>query len=280
MANVKFITWIASMLIVICVVESAFIYNPHLNESKHDGRTTLDEYYQHRKYFINNEVKSTFGSEIVLNENETLANEIIMRSKEEELNVGYVDPHRFIPSRHIFEVLDVIKQSKLFQIIRKMPKGGILHLHESAMCSTDFIVSLTYWPDLWQKTSENSENIEYFRFARVSPTNNSNERDTMWRRVKDVRSKMGALKYDASLRKIFTLFDKNVNPRIQFKDTTEVWKRFLGIFDRVGSMIAYAPAREAYFKNALSEMLDDGVQYLEFRSSLSSVCVRFNQNSN
>lgn len=287
------IVWLASMFAVVYSVNSAAIYNNVCSDTqtkfstvefdkaklfeeadKKNGRSgALDRYHENRRNLINGEVKSSFGSDIILNENEMLANQIIMKAKEDELQIGLDQPYVFNPSRHIFEVLNVIEQSKLFQIIQKMPKGGVLHTHESAMCSSDYLVSLTYWPNLWQRTFNASNDVKEFRFAREQPKSNTN--DKPWRLVNDVRDEMGTTNYDESIRKMFTLFDKNVNPRMQFKDTNEVWKRFLEIFSRVGSLLAYIPVRKAYFKGTLKGMLDDGVQYLEFRSSLSKVFCYF-----
>lgn len=240
-----------------------------------DSRTNLNDYYRDREDFLNFEIESSFGSDIKLNENESLANEIIMKAKADELNAGFLQPHLFNPARHIFEVLDVIKQSKLFQFIQKMPKGGILHAHDTALCSADFVVSLTYWPHLWQRTTNNSNDndIVEFVFSRGQPSNqNANESDgTVWRLVKDVRIERGAPIYDQQIRSMFTLFDKNVNPRIQFTDINDVWNHFMRLFIKSQPIISFVPAWKAYYKNALKEMQEDGVQYLEFRGTLPQV---------
>lgn len=240
-----------------------------------NSRSTLQDYYRDRKDLLNYEVEASFGADIKLTENEELANKIIMQAKEDEFRTGFLRPFLFNPARHIFEVLDVIKQSKLFQIIQKMPKGGILHAHDMALCSANYVVSLTYWPNLWQRTSSKSNQIEEFVFSRDQPKNpdiNQNDNsDSTWCLVEDARNEMGASNYDEHIRTLFTLFDKNINPRIQFSDINEVWKRLMGIFGKVAPILTYAPAWKEYYKNALKEMLDDGVQYLEFRGILPQV---------
>ncbi|XP_055314975.1 adenosine deaminase 2-like [Sitodiplosis mosellana] len=238
-----------------------------------NSRATLHDYFRDRKDLLNYEVESSFGADIRLTDNEELANKIIMQAKEDEYRVGFLRPYLFNPARHIFEVLDVIKQSKLFQIIQKMPKGGILHAHDTALCSANYVVSLTYRPDLWQRTSSQNNEIEGFLFSREQPkmpnTNQSDsDDDSQWRLVKDVRDEMGAEKYDEHIRKLFTLFDKNVNPRIQFPDINQVWERFMGLFMKVESILTYAPVWKEYYKHALKEMQEDGVSYLEFRGTL------------
>lgn len=270
-------------LAVAHVVQPAAIFNPDANSKNvlydsvlvdQNEEVTRDllniaEYERERKDLLKSERGSGFGSEIILNEKEEVANKIIMAAKEDELNIGFEKPHLFNPSRHIFEVLDVVKESKLFQIIQKMPKGGILHAHETAMCSADYVVSLTYWQNLWQRTSGKSNEIKEFIFSREQPKNKSN--NDVWRLCNDVRTEMGAKIYDEHVRKLFTLFDKNIDPRIQFKDINDVWQRMGDIFRKVTPIVTYIPVRKAYYKQALKEMHDDGVQYLEFRSSLVQV---------
>lgn len=247
-----------------------------------NSRITLHDYFRDRKDLLNYEEISCFGADIKLTDNEELANKFIMQAKEDEFRVGFLRPYLFNPARHIFEVLDVIKQSKLFQIIQKMPKGGILHAHDMALCSANYVVFLTYCPNLWQRTSSKNNEIEEFLFSRERPkmpnTNQSNDggNDSQWRLVKDVRDEMGAANYDEHIRTLFTLFDKNINPRIQFSDINEVWKRFIGIFMKVAPIITYAPVWKEYYKHALKEMQEDGVQYLEFRGVLPKVFIALN----
>lgn len=231
----------------------------------------LADYYQDRQAILDYEMNAAFGSDVKLNDAEEMANKIIMAAKENEYKIGFPNPYIFNPSRHIFEALDEIKQSKLFQIIAKMPKGGILHAHDSALCSANYVVSLTYWPDLWQRTSNGSNKIKEFRFSREQPR--AIIGSGIWRLVKDVREEVGASNYDQQIRTLFTLFDKNVHPKIQFKDVNDVWDHFMGIFILVGPVLQYAPVWKAYYKHALKEIQDDGVQYLEFRSVLPEVFI-------
>ncbi|XP_031624714.1 adenosine deaminase AGSA-like [Contarinia nasturtii] len=225
----------------------------------------LTQYYRQRNDLLISEMNSSFGNDINLTEIEKVANKIIMKAKEDELKVGLINPHLFNPSRHIFEVLDIVKNSKLFQIIKKMPKGGLLYVHEKTMCSADYLVSLTYWPNLWQLSTNNSE-IETFQFARQKPQKLQSKNDE-WRLVADVRAEMGASNYDQYVRKVFTLFDKNIDPRIQFRDVNEVWNRFANIFIKITPLLSYAPIFKEYLKHAFKEFQNDGIQYAEIRSS-------------
>lgn len=160
-------------------------------DSNHNS-DQFEEYVRVRQDLITSGIDSSFGNDISLNEKELCADEIIMAAKEKELDIGLDDPHRFNPARHIFDALGDIKQSKLFKIIEKMPKGGILHTHDMSMCSADYAVSLTYLPFLWQRTSNKDRKIQEFRFSRNQPTMNiSDTNSSEWHLVSTVREKNG-----------------------------------------------------------------------------------------
>lgn len=211
----------------------------------------------------------SFGGKIKLTKKEKIANEIIMDLKERDLNIK-----PFIPSRHIFQSLKVIAESKLFKIIQKMPKGAILHTHETAMCSANFVVTITHWKHLWQRVTKATNLIIAFKFSKVKPELETKHKDICeWQLVAKVRASMNRTgqNYDEHVRTFFTLYDKNVNPRMQFENPDILWAKFHHTFDVVGSILKYEPARRAYFAKTLKEMLEDGVQYLEFRGGMAKV---------
>lgn len=146
--------------------------------------------------------------------------------------------------------------------------GGILHAHDLAICSADYVVNLTYTENLWQRTTADSKKVQDFIFSRQPP---KGANDSEWRLVKEVRQEMGASQYDQEIRKLFTLFDVTVDPRTQFKDINSVWTQFMNIFMRLTPMMTYVPLWKAYYKQALAEMQQDGVQYLELRGTLPKV---------
>lgn len=231
-------------------------------------RPTFDEYIRERRALLQAETDFGFESDVVLTQKESLANEIIMRAKTKEVNAGHINPHAFNPSRHIFEVLDDIQHSDLFKILRKMPKGGILHAHDTALCSANYLVNLTYLPDLWQCTKNGS--VAQFLFSKNEPKPATGI-ECQWILVSRERQRLGAQNYDSYVRTLFTLYDRRVNPKIQFSDVNAVWNRFMQLFMHVGPLVTFAPVWKSYYKQALKEMYEDNVQYLEFRGLLPEV---------
>lgn len=227
-------------------------------------RPSYEQYIASRASVFNAEDADNFESDVQLSPKEERANAVIMAAKNAELDDGFKNPQNFAPARYFFEVLDKINKSKLFKIIRQMPKGGILHAHDTALCSTDYLVSLTYRENLWQ-CNDNNNAIVGFKFARSTPDPVDG---CKWLKVADERERVGRVDYDAHIRSNFTL---NTNSTRNFSDINDVWNEFMGLFIRFEPLVTYAPVFKDYYKQALKEMLQDGVQYLELRVLLPPV---------
>lgn len=200
----------------------------------------------------------------MLTAKEDALNKHIMDLKRNSLSSGLLDPAKFIPAQHFFEVMDEINKDDLFKIIRQMPKGGVLHAHDTALCNLDFIIQLTYWDHLWQ-TTDASTGRPRFRFSRVQPAH----KDEHWTLVKKERERRGATEYDSQLRQMVSLY--NSSPNTEARDINAMWARFMEIFAITDGILLYKEAWSHYFLQALTEFSADEVRYLEVRSTLPKV---------
>ncbi|XP_055700997.1 adenosine deaminase AGSA [Phlebotomus papatasi] len=221
-----------------------------------------ENYLQKRAYYLAEEEDRSVGSDIVLTAKEEIVNERLMALKTAELEAGLENPSQFIPWNHFFDVLERINSSEIFHIIQRMPKGGILHAHDTAICSTDYVVSLTYEPNLWQCTNPTTGALE-FRFSREAPPNTET---CQWTLVSEERARQGEEQYNSQLRSQLSLY--NTDPINHNRDVDSIWREFMGLFGVNFGLLTYAPVWKAYYKNYLKEMLLDGVQYLELRGTL------------
>lgn len=241
---------------------------------KMSQRPNLKQYLVKRQHVLDNEYSSSFESDVQLTDKELLANEIIMDAKNYELNEAHKDPYSFRPARHFFEISETLNDSRLHRILQKMPKGGILHAHDMAICCLDYMVSLTYREHLWQCKNRTTGHIVNFLFSRKSPATSDTAANLVWTKVVDERTRMGNADYDKIIRRIFSLRRKQ--PQKKYKDINAVWDTFAQMFILFLPIITYAPVWEDYYRQTLIECHDDGVQYLEFRGILPTVslCVR------
>lgn len=239
----------------------------------HKQRPTMNEYLAERDALVKKQYASSFENDVVLNDRELLANEIIMKLKKKAIQQGLDDPSTFTPSRHIFNVMDQMEAAPLFQIIQKMPKGGVLHAHDTALCGSDYIVNITYRENLWQCTDNHTDDIVEFKFSIENPASlsisSSSDLSCNWMLVSEARKLIGEERYDKYVRSLFTLFTDT--PQTTYKDINVIWSKFQDIFDLLLPIVTYEPVWKEYFKQALRELYNDGVQYLEFRGVLPDV---------
>jgi adenosine deaminase CECR1 len=84
-----------------------------------------------------------------LNPKESEADEILLRMKDKAVRKGIIDSRNYAPSMHFFHAKPLIDEDPLFDVIQKVPKGAILHVHNSAGVSSEWVIkNLTYSDDM------------------------------------------------------------------------------------------------------------------------------------
>ncbi|XP_055629752.1 adenosine deaminase 2-like [Toxorhynchites rutilus septentrionalis] len=226
-------------------------------------RPSLDTYNQQRQHVIEKQERRFLGADLMLTNDEKIVNSHIMKLKRAEMDEGFKDSFQFIPARHIFEKLDQLNSSKLFQLIRRIPKGAVLHAHDTAIGSTDLLINATYRPNLWQNGRFESNTPPTFVFSKTKPDGKG------WELVSKVRNEMTAEIYDEKLRDLFGLYTKD--PINTYKSINVVWDKFQQLFTTIGPIINYEPVWRQYYYDSLKEFYDDQVNYLELRGVLPEV---------
>ncbi|KXJ73474.1 adenosine deaminase 2 [Aedes albopictus] len=230
------------------------------------SRVSYEEFLAQRAEFVGQEESRALGSDVVLNEDEQKVNEYLMTLKRAELEEGFKSPIKFAPSRHFFTVLDQIKNSPLFQLIQKMPKGGILHAHDTAIGSMETVIKATYQKFLWQNGEFGRPNPPHFKFSKTQP---ETLEGVEWRSVADVRKELGNEGFDQNLRELLSLFVPD--PEVVYPCINHAWGRFFSMFISLEPIVTFRPVWEEYFTNTLKELHADNVTYLEFRGVLPPV---------
>lgn len=223
-------------------------------------RPSPEDYDKMRSTFINFSINRSFGYDLNFeSEFETRANEVLMMHKRKELNLGFFNTSNFGPSLHIFDAFKLINQSKVFEMLRSMPKFGVLHAHDTALLASKSLLRFTKFENLWILGDVNNEPEFIFKDSKPD------EKD--WKLVSKVRENNPD--FDKQLEKLFTMVVEN--PLTHYKNVDVVWKKFNSLFLCVTPIITYVKVWKEYFYEALKEFLDDGVQYLEFRGTLPPV---------
>lgn len=197
----------------------------------------------------------------MLNDEEEKANEFLMQLKSKEIEDSFHDPQHFNISKHYFTYKERIETSKVFQIIRKMPKGAALHVHSSFMLGPDGLLDLTYEDHLYACYHNHLQLL----FSDAVPTT---ECPVEWKLVSELREATDNV----------TLFDQRIKKHFSFNsddedvlaaDINNVWTKFQRIHKTVKPLIGYRPAREKYVYKVLERFYEDNVMYIEIRTSMS-----------
>ncbi|CAH0696598.1 unnamed protein product [Spodoptera exigua] len=224
-----------------------------------------NNYSKERRALLDEETLTAVGGKQQLNEDEVIANDILMKWKMNELNASYMNPQHFNFSKHYFSYKKDIDKSKVYQIIKRMPKGAVLHVHSSLMLSADVLVKLTYEDHLYACYTHDDVRL-YF-----SETTPDRPCPSKWDLVSELRNSSGdPAAFDSQLKKYFTL-DKDDGEDYNFVDINTVWKRFDKVYFAIKSLISYRPVREKYWYETLKQFYDDNIMYIEIRSGLQSL---------
>ncbi|XP_076056100.1 adenosine deaminase 2-like isoform X2 [Oratosquilla oratoria] len=219
-------------------------------------------YWSTRKQLLNDEENMMMGHDIVLTDNEKIVNKVLMEAKTKELDTAFHDLH-FPPATNFMKVKGKIEASDVFQIIKAMPKGAALHMHDIGMTSLDFVISeLTYWDDLYMCHTPQGQLL--MRFFDIPNS------ECEWALVKDVRATyITPGEFDKELKRELTLITEN--PDESYPDINSVWSAFEGALVGLIGIVTYRPAWDLYFYQSLHEFAVDNVLYLEWRGTLPPV---------
>lgn len=115
-----------------------------------------------RNNIIDAEEAIRTGGKIYLSPKEQEANKILLKLKEKAIQRGIQDSSNYAPSMHFFHAKPLIDIDPIYEIIKRIPKGAVLHLHNSAGVSSEWVIkNLTYRDDMKMCTRDG---IKVFQF--------------------------------------------------------------------------------------------------------------------
>jgi adenosine deaminase CECR1 len=217
------------------------------------GFPDIASYREAREGLVRQERARRLSSSLVLSAEEEAASRRLaeLRGAEEE-RVG-----SFLPPAHSF-LLDrtkrTIEASPLLEVMKRLPKGGILHVHGAAGGDLHWLVSdATYRPDCYMFLGDGGPVVRgTLRFFPEPPGGD-------WRPVPALRSVAPDPKaFDEELYRSITLGEED-------RDASDIWKEFGDCFRRAWSLFDDEETRTGHWRQMLQGFIDENVQYVEFR---------------
>lgn len=216
------------------------------------------DYAQERARLIEEEATQAIGGDIVLTESEVRVNECLMEFKFKEIDYAFENPQYFNMSYHYFLYRDYIEKSPVYKIIKDMPKGAVLHVHDTGILGPDYLLQLTYLDNLY--ICQTGSSVQ-FLFA----NNGSRDGCDNWQLVSALRSSSSDKDaFDSELGKHFTMLVDN--PAEVYPDIKVTWDAFQAYFGTVSGLLTYQPIWDQYFYDCLKKFREQNILYVEVRS--------------
>lgn len=246
-----------STLIVIWLLTYATAFHVDIN-----SRVNLHK--SSRAKILSDEAHLALGGNLTLTSDEEKVNDCLMRRKFAEHDYGFYNPQYFNFSHPYFSYKDKIKYSRVYQIIKQMPKGAALHVHDTSLLGPDYLLKITYADNLYVCFSSKGVSM---LFSNKTPDKTCSG---TWKLMKEARNKAGDVnQFDMYLRQQFTLVTED--PENVYPDVNAVWRAFRSYFEIVDPLLTYQPIWENYFYDALKTFREDKISYVELRSTLPSL---------
>ncbi|KAL8730209.1 MAG: hypothetical protein Q9181_004740 [Wetmoreana brouardii] len=173
-----------------------------------------------------------------------------------------------------------IERSKTYQIVRRMPKGALLHAHIDAMIDSDFLVDQVLATEgMVMQSSQPLGTAEArqqaavtFRYSRSPGTSTASVWTDNYQPGQLVPATAAADAFPHGGREGFKAWvierstitpDESLN---HHHGLDAVWNKFTSCFIILGSMLRYEPIFRASLQRLFHQLRDDGIQWADFRS--------------
>jgi adenosine deaminase CECR1 len=218
-----------------------------------------EQYLDQRQQLVWEDERMSVHQEIHLDSLERWLDSSLIAMRDSMIRV-YKDQHFFPPARNFFQSKQHIEETKLFEIFRSMPKGGILHLHDAAAGNARWVIdritsdenAYVYWGQPNQTYTKGQ--IGYFT-ALNAPAGF----------VKTMSLDKQVQNLPDSLMALLT-FDESIDA-----DSVDIWKEFELIFQRIYGFVRYQPVFRDYTYHYLDQLVQDGIQHVELRSLITGL---------
>jgi adenosine deaminase CECR1 len=176
---------------------------------------------------------------------------------------------------------DRMEKSKLWQIVRKMPKGALLHCHLEAMGDLNWLIEQAFTTEGICITAgaplDSAASLLKlpFIFRHVKSPNTENSQ-SIWTSSytpnEPIPINVAAANFPDGGKQGFILWLKSrvtitrQESLDQHLGPNDVWRKFISCFGVLASLQHYEPIFRKFIRNVLQGLLEDGVRWVDLRS--------------
>jgi adenosine deaminase CECR1 len=174
-----------------------------------------------------------------------------------------------------------MEKSRLWKIVRRMPKGALLHCHLEAMVDFDWTMELALETEgvciAADRPLDGEENRLKGRFSFTYSKVHARDDVSIWTDKYEANTpiplKSAAESFPEGEKQGFIEWvrcrtsitaDEHL---AHHEGPNEIWRKFMSCFPILGSLIFYEPIFRKFVYRMCQQLMDDGVYYLEMRSA-------------
>lgn len=178
----------------------------------------------------------------------------------------------------------LISNTTLWKVVKRMPKGALLHAHLSAMLPYEKIVeTIIHTEGMVISASQPLVNDEAKQNATISfahvnssvPTDQPSIHEPNYVPNTQIPIKQAADSFPGG-QEGFLDFIRTKTTILPGESTRhelgvdEIWRRFQACFGPAGTMIQYEPVVRTFYQKLFTSLVDDGINWVEIRAGGSS----------
>lgn len=251
---------------LVCMILVLLFWSASLQDKDMDlkGAKAAENIARLRQVYVEMERRRRLGQRMQLGPLEEVANARLLAVKQvdEEMHHLWRSYHNRPPS---FLNHHNVSETDLYALLKSMPKGGLLHVHDSGMLRTDILIDMTQSENLWVCVNLH-EGFEDFRFSQVYPhIPPSDDYQCTWMLMRNFYGFEQRYEYVERLREALSV------PQEGFESAEKLARHLKRAQRLIHGLVTYKPLWSNFLFAMLQDLYDDGVHYVEMRSSLPIV---------
>jgi adenosine deaminase CECR1 len=202
----------------------------------------------------------SFSSTVRLSALETNVDNFLSQVRSSETS-NFVTRRKFPPSQLFFQAKTNIENSRLFPIFRRMPKGGLLHIHESSSGRAEFVITnIARRPDCFVgwNTNGSGPNRGQLKFTPAPPGNDGGLNGYFPFQVLEARLRGQGVDLASELHHHYML--DHTDPHDE-----NIWNAFGAWWSLLPDLMSYRPVLRDYLRDAFRTLHEDGISHVEIR---------------